>query len=71
MGDPLVHRDPEISNTRKGNIMARARMIALLRPDGSIQRLANGTAIKRRSFFGYNHNVGRYGLGAEPYRGSV
>ena len=27
--DSLVSRDPNISNTRKGNIMARARMIAL------------------------------------------
>src|SRR5512134_2724356 len=29
MVDPLIEHDPEMSNTRKGNIMARSRMIVL------------------------------------------
>src|SRR5688572_21805233 len=44
MVDPLVSRDPKISNTRKGNIMARARMIALYDQTEVFKGLPIGTS---------------------------
>jgi len=51
--DPLVRRDPNISNTRKGNIMARARMIALYDQTEVFKGLPIGTSNKTEILLGY------------------
>ena len=51
--DPLVSRDPNISNTRKGNIMARARMIALYDQTEVFKGLPIGTSNKTEILLGY------------------
>lgn len=53
MVDPLVSRDPTISNTRKGNIMARARMIALYDQTEVFKGLPIGTSNKTEILLGY------------------
>lgn len=51
--DSLVSRDPDISNTRKGNIMARARMIALYDQTEVFKGLPIGTSNKTEILLGY------------------
>ena len=53
MVDPLVELDPEISNARKGNIMARARMIVLYDQSQAFQGLPIGTSNKTEILLGY------------------
>jgi len=52
--DPLIKRDPAISNTRKGNIMARARMIALYDQTEVFKGLPIGTSNKTEILLGYS-----------------
>jgi NAD+ synthase len=47
MVDPLIKRDPEMSKVRKGNIMARARMIVLYDHSVVWKGLVVGTSNKR------------------------
>jgi NAD+ synthase len=51
--DPLIEQDREMSNTRKGNIMARARMIALYDQTESFKGLPIGTSNKTEILLGY------------------
>ena len=53
MVDPLIKRDPNISNTRKGNIMARARMIVLYDQTEVFKGLPIGTSNKTEILLGY------------------
>ena len=53
MVDPLVSHDPKISNTRKGNIMARARMIVLYDQSEVFKGLPIGTSNKTEILLGY------------------
>jgi NAD+ synthase len=53
MVDPLINHDPEMSNTRKGNIMARARMIALYDQSEAFKGLPIGTSNKTEILLGY------------------
>ena len=53
MVDPLIERDPNISNTRKGNIMARARMIVLYDQSEVFKGLPIGTSNKTEILLGY------------------
>jgi NAD+ synthase len=53
MVDALISRDPEMSNTRKGNIMARARMIVLYDWTEAFKGLAVGTSNKTEILLGY------------------
>ena len=53
MVDPLIKRDPNISNTRKGNIMARARMIVLYDQTEAFKGLPIGTSNKTEILLGY------------------
>jgi NAD+ synthase len=53
MVDPLVIRDPGITNTRKGNIMARARMIVLYDQSEAFKGLPIGTSNKTEILLGY------------------
>ena len=53
MVDPLIERDPTISNTRKGNIMARARMIVMYDRSEAFKGLPIGTSNKTEMLLGY------------------
>lgn len=53
MVDPLIERDPEISKTRKGNIMARQRMIILYDRSEVFKALPIGTSNKTEMLLGY------------------
>ncbi|HEX9333701.1 MAG TPA: NAD+ synthase [Anaerolineales bacterium] len=51
--DPLIELDREMSNTRKGNIMARVRMIALYDQSEVFKGLPIGTSNKTEILLGY------------------
>lgn len=54
MVDPLIERDPDISNVRKGNILARMRMIALYDQSEVFKGLPIGTSNKTEILLGYS-----------------
>ena len=54
MVDPLIQRDPSMSNQRKGNIMARVRMIALYDQTEVFKGLPIGTSNKTEILLGYS-----------------
>ncbi len=54
MADPLISLDPEMSKTRKGNIMARCRMIVLYDQSESFGGLVIGTGNKTEILLGYS-----------------
>ena len=54
MADPLIALDSEISKTRKGNIMARCRMIVLYDQSESFGGLVIGTSNKTEILLGYS-----------------
>ncbi|RJP52518.1 MAG: NAD+ synthase [Anaerolineaceae bacterium] len=54
MVDPLINLDPEMSRTRKGNIMARARMIVLYDRSEDFKGLVIGTSNKTEILLGYS-----------------
>jgi NAD+ synthase len=51
--DPLIEHDPEMSKTRRGNIMARARMIVLYDQTEVFRGLPIGTSNKTEILLGY------------------
>jgi NAD+ synthase len=53
MVDPLIDSDPDMSDKRKGNIMARARMIALYDRSEAFRALPIGTSNKTEILLGY------------------
>jgi len=53
MVDPLIKLEPDLSNTRKGNIMARARMIVLYDRSEDFKGLVIGTSNKTEILLGY------------------
>ena len=54
MVDPLMGRDPDMSKVRKGNIMARARMIVLYDQSEAFKGLVVGTSNKTEILLGYS-----------------
>ena len=54
MVDPLIAVDHGMSNTRKGNIMARARMIVLYDQSEAFKGLPIGTSNKTEILLGYS-----------------
>ncbi|MFN8383362.1 MAG: NAD+ synthase [Anaerolineales bacterium] len=54
MVDPLFKLDPDISNMRKGNIMARERMIILFDQSEVFKGLVIGTSNKTEILLGYS-----------------
>ena len=54
MVEPLIARDPEMSKVRKGNIMARARMIILYDQSEVFKGLVVGTGNKTEILLGYS-----------------
>jgi NAD+ synthase len=53
MVQPLIDRDPQMSNVRKGNLMARARMIVLYDQSEAFKGLVLGTSNKTEILLGY------------------
>jgi NAD+ synthase len=53
MVEPLIRLDPEMSKTRKGNILARARMIVLYDRSETFKGLVVGTSNKTELLLGY------------------
>ena len=53
MVDPLIQRDAEMSKTRRGNVMARARMIVLYDQSEVFKGLVIGTSNKTEILLGY------------------
>lgn len=54
VADALIARDPEMSKMRKGNIMARARMIVLYDQSEVFKGLVVGTGNKTEILLGYS-----------------
>lgn len=53
MADPLIERDPDMSEVRRGNILARMRMIVLYDQSAVFQGLVVGTSNKTEILLGY------------------
>jgi NAD+ synthase len=53
MVDPLINHDPGMADKRKGNIMARARMIAMYDQSEVFKSLPIGTSNKTEILLGY------------------
>ena len=64
--DPLIEHDPEMSNTRKGNIMARARMIVLYDQSEAFKALPIGTSNKTEILLGYSTMWGDMASAVNP-----
>ena len=58
MVEPLFARDPEITKQRKGNIMARERMIVLYDQSEVFKGLVVGTSNKTEILLGYSTKWG-------------
>ena len=66
MADPLMRRFPEMSRLRKGNIMARLRMIALYDQSVVWGGLVMGTSNKTEFLLGYSTIYGDSGVALHP-----
>ena len=66
MADPLIARFPEMSRLRRGNIMARLRMIALYDQSMAWGGLALGTSNKTEFLLGYSTIYGDSGVALHP-----
>jgi NAD+ synthase len=58
MVEPLIKLDPEMSKVRKGNLMARARMIVLYDQSEAFKGLVVGTSNKTEILLGYSTMFG-------------
>jgi NAD+ synthase len=66
MVDPLISHFPEMSAVRKGNIMARARMIVLYDQSVAFNGLAVGTGNKTEMLLGYTTLFGDSACAINP-----
>lgn len=66
MVDPLIGRDPQMSSVRKGNIMARARMIVLYDQSEVFKGLVVGTGNKTEILLGYTTLYGDSACALNP-----
>lgn len=66
MADPLIERFPDMSNVRKGNIMARLRMITLYDQSVAWGGLVMGTSNKTEFLLGYSTIYGDSGVAMHP-----
>lgn len=66
MVDPLIERFPDMSPVRKGNIMARARMIVLYDQTVAFDGLAVGTGNKTEILLGYTTLYGDSACAINP-----
>lgn len=66
MADPLIERFPDMSPLRKGNIMARLRMITLYDQSMAWGGLVMGTSNKTEFLLGYSTIYGDSGVALHP-----
>jgi NAD+ synthase len=66
MADPLIERFPDMSDTRKGNIMARLRMTILYDQSVAWGGLVMGTSNKTEFLLGYTTIYGDSGVALQP-----
>jgi NAD+ synthase len=66
MVEPLFQRDPEMSSMRRGNIMARARMIVLYDQSEVFKGLVVGTGNKTEILLGYTTLYGDSACALNP-----
>ncbi len=66
MADPLINQFPDMSNTRKGNIMARLRMTVLYDQSVAWGGLVMGTSNKTEILLGYSTIYGDSGVALQP-----
>jgi NAD+ synthase len=66
MVDPLIEQFPDMSNVRKGNIMARQRMIILYDQSVAWGGLVMGTSNKTEFLLGYSTIYGDSGVAMQP-----
>lgn len=66
MADALISQFPDMSNLRKGNIMARARMIVLYDQSAAHGLLPMGTSNKTEFLLGYSTLYGDSGVAMQP-----
>ncbi|MCB2203608.1 NAD+ synthase [bacterium] len=66
MVDPLIATDPEMSNVRRGNIMARERMIVLYDRSSRERALVVGTGNKTEMLLGYSTLFGDSASAVNP-----
>lgn len=66
MADPLINRFPDMSSVRKGNIMARLRMIVLYDQSVAWGGLVMGTSNKTEFLLGYTTIYGDSGVAMQP-----
>jgi len=66
MVEPLFERDPDISRMRKGNIMARTRMIVLYDQSEAFKGLVVGTGNKTEILLGYSTLYGDSACALNP-----
>ncbi len=66
MADPLINRFPDMSSTRKGNIMARLRMTVLYDQSVAWGGLVMGTSNKSEILLGYSTIYGDSGVALQP-----
>ena len=66
MADPLIERFPDMSPLRRGNIMARLRMIALYDQSVAWGGLVMGTSNKTEFLLGYSTIYGDSGVALHP-----
>jgi NAD+ synthase len=64
--DPLIERTPDMSAVRKGNIMARARMIVAYDQSEAFQGLVVGTGNKTEILLGYTTLYGDSACALNP-----
>jgi NAD+ synthase len=66
MVEPLFRTDPEMSRQRKGNIMARQRMIVLYDRSAAFDALVIGTSNKTEALLGYGTLWGDMAAAIQP-----
>jgi len=66
MVDPLIERFPDMENRRKGNIMARERMIILFDQSEAFKGLVLGTGNKTEILLGYSTLYGDSACAMNP-----
>jgi NAD+ synthase len=66
MVDPLIERTPKMTNVRKGNVMARTRMIILYDQSEAFKGLVVGTGNKTELLLGYSTLYGDSACALNP-----
>ena len=66
MAEPLLERFPEMSNVRRGNIMARTRMVVIYDQSAAFGGLVIGTSNKTETLLGYTTIYGDNAAAVQP-----